>query len=132
MARDRSALRAAQGMLSQARSLPFVPVWETECAFKWLDVAYQERDLGVPSLKTDFLLDSLRTDLRLTELVKRVGRLRIYRSCCSTITETILRTDLVVVIALSVKAVERGLHLACRSIHARSSSQPSHGSQANC
>ena len=58
-------------MLSQARSLPFVPVWETECAFKWLDVAYQERDLGLPSLKTDFLLDSLRTDLRLTELVKR-------------------------------------------------------------
>ena len=42
-------------------------------AFKWLDVAYQERDLGLPSLKTDFLLDSLRTDLRLTELVKRVG-----------------------------------------------------------
>jgi hypothetical protein len=60
-------------MLSQARSLRFVPVWETECAFQWLDVAYQERDLGLPSLKTDFLLDSLRTDLRLTELVKRVG-----------------------------------------------------------
>ena len=60
-------------MLSQARSLPFVPVWETECAFKWLDVDYQERDVGLPSLKTDFLLDSLRTDLRLTELVKRVG-----------------------------------------------------------
>ena len=59
-------------MLSQARSLPFVPVWEAECAFKWLDVAYQKRDLGLPSLKTDFLLDSLRTDLRLTELVKRV------------------------------------------------------------
>jgi hypothetical protein len=32
---------------------------------KWLDVAYQKRDLGLPSLKTDFLLDSLRTDLRL-------------------------------------------------------------------
>ena len=60
-------------MFSQARSLPFVLVWETECAFKWLDVAYQERDVGLPSLKTDFLLDSLRTDLRLTGLVKRVG-----------------------------------------------------------
>jgi hypothetical protein len=35
-------------------------------------VAYQKRDSGLPSLKTDFLLDSLRTDLRLTELVKRV------------------------------------------------------------
>ena len=60
-------------MLSQARSLPFVPVWETACALKWLDVAYQERDLGLPSLKTDILLDYLRTGLRLTELVKRVG-----------------------------------------------------------
>ena len=60
-------------MLSQARSLPCVPVWEIECAFKWLDVAYQERDVGLPSLQTDFPLDSLRTDLRLTELVKRVG-----------------------------------------------------------
>ena len=60
-------------MLSQARSLPFVPVWDTECVFQWLEVAYQERDLGLPSLKTDFLLDSLRTDLRLSELVKRVG-----------------------------------------------------------
>ena len=60
-------------MLSQTRSLPFVPVWETECAFTWLDVAYQERDLDLPSRKTDFLLDSLRTDLRLTELAKPVG-----------------------------------------------------------
>jgi hypothetical protein len=40
---------------------------------KWLDVAYQERDLGLTSLRTDFLLDSFRTDLRLIELVKRVG-----------------------------------------------------------
>jgi hypothetical protein len=60
-------------MLSQARSLPLVPVWETECALKWLYVVYQERDLGLPSLKTDFLLDSLRTDVRLTELVKTSG-----------------------------------------------------------
>ena len=44
-----------------------------EGAFQWLDVAYREHDLGLLSLKTDFLLDSLRTDLRLTELVKRVG-----------------------------------------------------------
>jgi len=49
------------------------PVWDTECAFQWLEVAYQERDLALPSLKTDFLLDSLRNDLRLGELVKRVG-----------------------------------------------------------
>jgi len=44
-----------------------------ESHFQWLDVACQERDLGLPSLKTDILLDYLRTGLRLTELVKRVG-----------------------------------------------------------
>lgn len=43
-------------MLSQSRSLPFVPVLETECTFKWLDVAYQQGDLGLLSLKADFPL----------------------------------------------------------------------------
>jgi len=46
---------------------------DKERAFKWLDTAYQERDLGLLSLKTDFLLDPLRPDPRLTELVRRVG-----------------------------------------------------------
>jgi len=46
---------------------------QKEQAFKWLDVAYQERDSGLLSLKTDFLLDSLRPDPRLAELVKKVG-----------------------------------------------------------
>jgi hypothetical protein len=41
--------------------------------FKWLDVANRDRDLRPPSLKTGLLLDFLRTDLRLTGLVKRVG-----------------------------------------------------------
>ena len=37
MARDRyQHCVQRQGMLAQARSLPFVPVWEPECAFKWL------------------------------------------------------------------------------------------------
>ena len=42
-------------------------------AFKWLDTAYQERDLGLLSLRTDFLLDPLRSDSRLAELVRKVG-----------------------------------------------------------
>ena len=42
-------------------------------AFKWLTNAYQERDRGMLGLKTDFLLDPLRSDPRLAELVRKVG-----------------------------------------------------------
>jgi eukaryotic-like serine/threonine-protein kinase len=42
-------------------------------AFKWLDTAYQERDLGLVSLKTDFLLDPLRPDPRFGQLVRKMG-----------------------------------------------------------
>ena len=42
-------------------------------AFKWLDTAYQERDVGLEFLKTDFLLDPLRSDSRFAELVRKVG-----------------------------------------------------------
>ena len=44
-----------------------------EEAFKWLDTAYQERDLGLLSLHTDFLLDPLRSDPRLSKLASKVG-----------------------------------------------------------
>jgi hypothetical protein len=74
MARDRYQHCVQRKGCSLRRDrCPLCQFGKTECAFKWLDVAYRERDLGLPSLKTDFLLDSLRTDLRLTELVKRVG-----------------------------------------------------------
>jgi len=42
-------------------------------AFRWLNTAYQEHDIGVLRLKTDFLLDPLRSDPRLAELVRKVG-----------------------------------------------------------
>jgi serine/threonine protein kinase/tetratricopeptide (TPR) repeat protein len=42
-------------------------------AFKWLNTAYQERDIGMPSLKTDFLLAPIRSDPRFAELVRKVG-----------------------------------------------------------
>ena len=42
-------------------------------AFRWLNIAYQERDPGLLALKTDFLLDSLRSDPRFAELVRKVG-----------------------------------------------------------
>jgi hypothetical protein len=39
-------------------------------AFRWLDTAYQERDVDLEFLKTDFLLDPLRADPRFAELVR--------------------------------------------------------------
>jgi eukaryotic-like serine/threonine-protein kinase len=42
-------------------------------AFRWLNTAYQERDWWLRGLKTDFLLDPIRSDPRFAELVRKVG-----------------------------------------------------------
>ena len=42
-------------------------------AFAWLNVAYQEHDVDLIELKTDFLLDSLHSDPRFDELVRKIG-----------------------------------------------------------
>ena len=46
---------------------------EKDQAFKWLNTAYQERDTNLLGLKTDFLLDPIRSDPRFAELVRKVG-----------------------------------------------------------
>jgi hypothetical protein len=42
-------------------------------AFEWLETAYQEHDLSLSSLPTDFQFDSLRSDPRYAELVRKIG-----------------------------------------------------------
>jgi len=51
----------------------YAELGQNDQAFRWLDTAYQERDPNILSLKTDFVLDSLRSDPRFPELVGKVG-----------------------------------------------------------
>jgi TolB-like protein/DNA-binding winged helix-turn-helix (wHTH) protein len=46
---------------------------DKEQAFNWLNTAYREHDWLLISLNTNFRLDSLRSDPRFAELVRRVG-----------------------------------------------------------
>jgi eukaryotic-like serine/threonine-protein kinase len=51
----------------------YADLGDKDRAFQWLNTAYQERDLNLLGLKNDFLLDPLRSDPRLAELVRKVG-----------------------------------------------------------
>jgi TolB-like protein len=42
-------------------------------AFEWLDTAYQERDNAMIGLRTDVTMDSLHSDPRYAELVRKIG-----------------------------------------------------------
>jgi len=42
-------------------------------AFEWLNRAYDQRDPGVPEIKTDPLLENLRHDPRYIAFVKKMG-----------------------------------------------------------
>jgi tetratricopeptide (TPR) repeat protein len=69
-------------LLEQAASEYFPPYYlaiiaanlgESEQAFAWLEKAYQERSGWMPWLKHEPLLDSLHTDARFSDLLRRVG-----------------------------------------------------------
>jgi hypothetical protein len=51
----------------------YADLGEKDEAFRWLNTAYQERNSGLMSLKTDFVLDPIRSDPRFAELVRKVG-----------------------------------------------------------
>jgi len=75
----RKAIEARKAQRKTGYSSPYhiatlcADLGDKDEAFKWLNTAYQEHDPGLPGLKTDFLLDPLRSDPRFAELVHKVG-----------------------------------------------------------
>ena len=51
----------------------YADLGDKDQAFRWLNTAYQEHDWLLVDLKTDFLLDPIRSDPRFAELVRKVG-----------------------------------------------------------
>ena len=51
----------------------YAQLGEKDQALRWLDTAYQEHDPWLIGLKTDFALDSIRSDPPFAELVRKVG-----------------------------------------------------------
>jgi tetratricopeptide (TPR) repeat protein len=51
----------------------YIPLGEPDEAFKWLENAYAERSSGMPWLKADPKFDSIRSDPRYQDLLRRVG-----------------------------------------------------------
>jgi len=54
-------------------AIVYVGLGEKDEALQWLERDYQDRDFELTSLKVDPLLDSLRSDPRFADLVRRVG-----------------------------------------------------------
>jgi len=51
----------------------YADLGDKDHAFEWLSTAYQEHDGDLISLRTDFTMDSLRSDPRYAELVRKIG-----------------------------------------------------------
>ena len=51
----------------------YADLGDKEHAFQWLNTAYQERDGNLSGVPTDFLFDSVRSDPRYAELVRKIG-----------------------------------------------------------
>jgi hypothetical protein len=51
----------------------YADMGDKDRAFQWLDTAYHERDWLLTALKTDFLLDPIRSDPRFAQVVHKIG-----------------------------------------------------------
>jgi eukaryotic-like serine/threonine-protein kinase len=51
----------------------YADLGDKDRAFEWLEIAYKEHDSAIISIPTDFMLDSIRSDPRYTQLVRKIG-----------------------------------------------------------
>jgi len=51
----------------------YAELGDKDHAFEWLNTAYQEHNLWIPTLRTDFTLAPLHSDPRYTDLVRKLG-----------------------------------------------------------
>ncbi len=51
----------------------YADMGDKERAFEWLNIAYQEHDILLYSVRVDFSFDGLRSDSRYAELVRKIG-----------------------------------------------------------
>jgi serine/threonine protein kinase/tetratricopeptide (TPR) repeat protein len=51
----------------------YADLGEKEHAFEWLNTAYLEHDHGLTGIRTEFEMDSLRSDPRYAELIRKIG-----------------------------------------------------------
>jgi adenylate cyclase len=51
----------------------YADLGDKDHAFEWLNTAYQEHDISLFVLRTDFTMDSLRSDPRYAEMLKKIG-----------------------------------------------------------
>jgi serine/threonine protein kinase/TolB-like protein len=51
----------------------YADLGDKDQAFRWLNIAYQEHSPEMVALKTDFLIDPIRSDPRFAELVRKMG-----------------------------------------------------------
>ena len=75
---NRGFTRAAQSQDRLRSSLPesrgsMPDLGDKDHAFEWLNTAYQEHDVWLIALRTDPRFDSLRSDPRYAELVRKIG-----------------------------------------------------------
>ncbi len=51
----------------------YADLGDKDHAFEWLNLAYQEHDIVLVTLRVDYTMDSLRSDRRYAELVRKIG-----------------------------------------------------------
>ena len=51
----------------------YADLGDKDHAFQWLNTAYQEHDINIIGIRADFAMDSLRSDPRYAELVRKIG-----------------------------------------------------------